>query len=66
MAAMKEKTLTEGMRIALDALLWASTNNQRLIAGDGRRAIKVLFGEEVDAALADGFDAIKEKKKGGE
>lgn len=60
---MKEKTLTEGMEIALKALLWASENNKGLRAADGRRAIKILFGKEVDDALASGFRKLKDQRK---
>ena len=53
---MDQKTIEEGMRIAQEALLFALwSGNTATTTRECRIAIKTLFGEEVDAALAKKF-----------
>ena len=42
-----------GVELARKALYFACFSNGKVMSGECRKAIKILFGEEVDAALAD-------------
>lgn len=61
---MTPETVDRGRNIAKQALAFALLDggaNQETQLGDLRRAILLLFGPEVDAALAAEFDRSKDR-----
>ena len=52
---MSKEEIRIGVEMARKALQFAFFSNGKVTYGDCRKAILILFGEEVDSALADEF-----------
>lgn len=52
---MTDDQIAEGVEIAIRALFFCMLTKADTKSGDARRAIRVLFGDEVDQALSRHF-----------
>jgi len=50
---MNEASIKIGVELARTALQFAMFSNGKVTCDECRKAIKIIFGEEVDAALSD-------------
>lgn len=56
---MNEASIKIGVELARNALQFAMVSNGNVTCDECREAIKIIFGDEVDAALSDEFKQEK-------